>query len=334
MPKSDAYRVVILGSGPAGLTAALYASRANLEPLVVEGGGGDDPTDVPGGQLMLTTDVDNYPGFPEGILGPDLMERFRMQAARFGAEFTRGALRRADFARRPFTLELEEARISAETLIVATGARARWLGLTEELEFRTRIGGVSACATCDGFFYKGKDVLVVGGGDTAMEEATFLTKFANKVTVVHRRDSLRASKIMQERAQRNPKIGWIWNSTVEKILGGPGQGVTGARLKHVSTGEETEVPTGGIFMAIGHEPNTAIFRGQLDMDAAGYLKTTGGTATSVPGVFAAGDVQDSRYRQAVTAAGSGCMAAIDAERFLGEHATETWDPLPASLPAV
>jgi thioredoxin reductase (NADPH) len=331
MPNKQAYRVVILGSGPAGLTAALYASRANLEPLVVEGGGGNDPTDVPGGQLMLTTEVDNYPGFPEGILGPDLMERFRKQAARFGAEFTSGALKRTALAGRPFDLELDEGTVTAEALIVATGARARWLGLPEELEFRTRIGGVSACATCDGFFYKGKEVLVVGGGDTAMEEAVFLTKFASKVTVVHRRDTLRASKIMQERAQRNPKIAWIWNHTVERILGGPGQGVTGARLKHVGTGETTEVPAGGVFMAIGHEPNTTQFRGQLDMDAAGYLRTFGGTtATNVAGVFAAGDVQDARYRQAVTAAGSGCMAAIDAERFLGEHATEDWDPLPAS----
>jgi thioredoxin reductase (NADPH) len=317
MPKNADYRVVILGSGPAGLTAALYASRANLEPLVVEGGGGDDPTDVPGGQLMMTTDVDNYPGFPEGILGPDLMERFRQQAARFGTEFSRGSLRAVDLAVRPFTLTLEEATVRAEALIVATGARARWLGLPEELEFRTRIGGVSACATCDGFFYKGKEVLVVGGGDTAMEEAIFLTKFANNVRVVHRRDTLRASKIMQERAFKNPKIGWVWNSVVERIRGGPGQGVTGALLRNVNTGETSEVPAGGIFMAIGHEPNTAVFRGQLEMDAGGYLRVQpGSTAASVSGVFAAGDVQDPRYRQAVTAAGTGCMAAIDAERFL------------------
>jgi thioredoxin reductase (NADPH) len=333
MLKKTAYRVVILGSGPAGLTAAIYASRANLEPLVVEGGGGDDPTDVPGGQLMLTTDVDNYPGFPEGILGPDMMERFRKQAERFGTEFRSGAVRKVDLAARPFTLELEEGTVTAEALIVATGARARWLGLPEELEFRTKIGGVSACATCDGFFYKGKDVLVVGGGDTAMEEATFLTKFANQVTVVHRRDQLRASKIMQERAQRNPKIAWQWNSTVQKILGGAGVGVTGARLRDETTGATRDVAAGGIFMAIGHEPNTALFRGQLEMDSAGYLRTFAGTtATSVKGVFAAGDVQDARYRQAVTAAGSGCMAAIDAERFLGEHATESWDPLPAAPP--
>jgi thioredoxin reductase (NADPH) len=317
MPKHGRYKVVILGSGPAGLTAALYASRANLEPLVLEGGGGDDPTDVPGGQLMLTTDVDNYPGFPEGILGPELMEKMREQAARFGTEYASGALREADLSKRPFALTFTEGGVQADTLIVATGARARWLGLPEELDFRTKIGGVSACATCDGFFYKGKDVLVVGGGDTAMEEATFLTKFATKVTVVHRRDILRASKIMQERAFKNPRIAWLYDSVVEKILGGPGQGVTGAHLRNVKTGAVSEVAAGGIFMAIGHEPNTAPFRGKLDMNADGYLVTREGTtATSVPGVFAAGDVQDYRYRQAVTAAGSGCMAAIDAERFL------------------
>jgi len=317
MPKQSRYKVVILGSGPAGLTAALYASRANLEPLVVEGGGGDDPTDVPGGQLMLTTDVDNYPGFPEGILGPELMEKMRKQAARFGTEYSSGALKEANLDRRPFALTFGEAAVDADTLIIATGARARWLGLEEELEFRTKVGGVSACATCDGFFYKGKNVLVVGGGDTAMEEATFLTKFAGKVTVVHRRDTLRASKIMQERAFKNPRIEWLYDSVVEKILGGPGQGVTGARVRNVRSGEVSEVPAGGIFMAIGHEPNTAAFRGKLDMNADGYLITRDGTTTtSVPGVFAAGDVQDYRYRQAVTAAGSGCMAAIDAERFL------------------
>jgi len=320
MPKQTRYKVVILGSGPAGLTAALYASRANLEPLVVEGGGGDDPTDVPGGQLMLTTDVDNYPGFPEGILGPDLMEKMRKQAARFGTEYASGTLKEVDFGQRPFGLTLGEGAIEADTLIVATGARARWLGLPEELEFRTRIGGVSACATCDGFFYKGKDVLVVGGGDTAMEEATFLTKFANRVTVVHRRETLRASKIMQERALKNPRIAWLFDTVVEKILGGPGQGVTGARVRNVKSDEVREIAAGGIFMAIGHEPNTAPFRGKLETNAEGYLVTREGTtATSVPGVFAAGDVQDFRYRQAVTAAGSGCMAAIDAERFLSHQ---------------
>jgi thioredoxin reductase (NADPH) len=284
MPTKKHYRVVILGSGPAGLTAALYASRAELEPLVVEGGGGDDPTDVPGGQLMLTTEVDNYPGFPEGILGPELMDRMRKQTERFGAEFATGEVKRAELAQRPF---------------------------------RTKIGGVSACATCDGFFYKGKEVLVVGGGDTAMEEADFLTKFADKVTVVHRRDELRASKAMQTRAKANPKIAWLLDSVVEKILGGPGQGVTGAMIRNVKTNEAQEVPAGGIFMAIGHTPNTTVFEGQLEMDDQGYLLTRDGTtATSVPGVFAAGDVADHRYRQAVTAAGSGCMAAIDAEKSL------------------
>jgi thioredoxin reductase (NADPH) len=317
MPKKEQYKVVILGSGPAGLTAALYASRANLEPIVVEGGGGGDPTDVPGGQLMLTTDVDNYPGFPEGVLGPELMERMRQQATRFGTEFTSGAVQDVSLDQRPFVLSLPEATIKAETLIVATGATARWLGLPEELDFRTRIGGVSACATCDGFFYKQKEVLVVGGGDTAMEEATFLTKFASRVTIVHRRDSFRASKIMLDKAQANPKIAWLLDSVIEAILGAEGKGVTGARVRNLKTGAVQEVAAGGIFMAIGHVPNTAVFRGKLETDESGYLLTLAGTtATSIPGVFAAGDVQDHRYRQAITAAGSGCMAAIDAERFL------------------
>jgi thioredoxin reductase (NADPH) len=315
--KKKHYKVVIIGSGPAGLTAALYASRANLEPLLVEGGGGADPTDVPGGQLMMTTDVDNYPGFPEGILGPELMQRMRKQAERFGTEIAQGAIAEINVRARPFELTLAEGAVHADALIVATGAAARWLGLPEELAFRTQWGGVSACATCDGFFYKGKEVLVVGGGDTAMEEATYLTKFANKVTVVHRRDELRASKIMQDRARANPKVAWLFDSVVDKILGGKGQGVTGAMLRNVKTDDVLEVKTGGIFMAIGHVPNTALFKGQLEMDENGYLLTRDGTtATSVPGVFAAGDVADSRYRQAVTAAGTGCMAAIDAERFL------------------
>jgi thioredoxin reductase (NADPH) len=315
--KKQHYKVVIVGSGPAGLTAALYASRANLEPLLVEGGGGGDPTDVPGGQLMLTTDVDNYPGFPEGILGPELMKKMRKQAERFGTEFATGTVSEANLRGRPLKLTLLEGSLTADTLIVATGATARWLGLPEELSFRTQWGGVSACATCDAFFYKGKDVLVVGGGDTAMEEATYLTKFANKVTVVHRRDSLRASKIMQQRAQSNPKVGWLLDSVIEKILGGKGQGVTGALVRNLKTHAASEVPAGGIFMAIGHVPNTSLFKGQLEMDESGYLLTKNGTtATSIPGVFAAGDVADHRYRQAVTAAGSGCMAAIDAERFL------------------
>jgi thioredoxin reductase (NADPH) len=317
MPSQSRYRVVILGSGPAGLTAAVYAARAELRPLVVEGGGGEDSTDVPGGQLMLTTEVDNYPGFPEGIMGPELMDRMRKQAERFGTEFATGELKRAVLTERPFRLSLAETEITADTLIVATGARAKWLGLPEELEFRTKIGGVSACATCDGFFYKGKEVLVVGGGDTAMEEATFLTKFASKVTIVHRRQELRASKAMQTRARSNPKIAWLLDSVIERILGGPGKGVTGATVRNVKTGEVSEVPCGGIFMAIGHTPNTAVFAGQLQTDEQGYLLLHGGTtATSVPGVFAAGDVADHRYRQAITAAGSGCMAAIDAERFL------------------
>jgi len=317
MPSKTHYRAVILGSGPAGLTAAVYASRAELAPLVVEGGGGDDPTDVPGGQLMLTTEVDNYPGFPEGIMGPELMNRMRKQAERFGAEFATGELKSAAFKERPFKLVLASGEITADTVIVATGARAKWLNLPEELEFRTKIGGVSACATCDGFFYKGKEVLVVGGGDTAMEEASFLSKFASKVTVVHRRAELRASKAMQTQAKANPKIAWLLDSVIEKVLGGPGKGVTGAMVKNVKTGEVKEVPCGGIFMAIGHTPNTAVFAGQLEMDEQGYLlEHDGTTATSVPGVFAAGDVADHRYRQAITAAGSGCMAAIDAERFL------------------
>jgi thioredoxin reductase (NADPH) len=317
MAQKSQYKVVILGSGPAGLTAALYAARAELQPLVVEGGGGDDPTDVPGGQLMMTTDVDNYPGFPQGILGPELMEKMRKQVERFGAEIVTGEVKEVELHARPFVLNLAEGVVKAEALIVATGARAKWLGLPEELEFRTKVGGVSACATCDGFFYKGKEVLVVGGGDTAMEEATFLTKFATKATVIHRRDRLRASKAMQTKARANPKIAWMLDSVIEKVLGGAGKGVTGALVKNVKTGKVQEVPAGGIFMAIGHTPNTAVFKGQLEMDENGYLLTREGTtATSVPGVFAAGDVADHRYRQAVTAAGTGCMAAIDAERFL------------------
>ena len=250
-------------------------------------------------------------------MGPDLMERMRKQTERFGAELATGQVTKADLSKRPFTLTLGDDNVTADALIIASGASARWLGLPEELEFRTKIGGVSACATCDGFFYKGKEVLVVGGGDTAMEEASFLSKFASKVTIVHRRDKLRASKPMQERSQKNPKIEWLFDSVIEKILGGPGEGVTGAQVRNVNTGEIQDVATGGIFMAIGHIPNTKLVADQIKTDEQGYVVLEGETTeTSVPGVFAAGDVTDHRYRQAITAAGSGCMAAIDVERFL------------------
>ena len=317
MSAQNHHKVVILGSGPAGLTAAVYAARAELKPLVIEGGGNDDPTDVAGGQLMLTTEVDNYPGFPKGIMGPELMEGMRKQAERFGTQFVTGSVSSAALGSRPFVLKTSAGDITTDALIIATGARAKWLGIDEEFEFRTKIGGVSACATCDGFFYKNKHVLVVGGGDTAMEEATFLTKFASKVTIVHRRDTLRASKIMQEKARKNPKIEWLLDSAIEKYLGRAEGKLRGALVKNLKTGETKEVECGGVFMGIGHEPNTAVFGGQLETDPGGYLITkAGSTATSIPGVFAAGDVADHQYRQAVTAAGTGCMAAIDAERFL------------------
>ena len=311
------HRVVILGSGPAGLTAAIYAARAELKPLVIEGGGNDDPTDVAGGQLMLTTDVDNFPGFPKGILGPELMEGMRKQAERFGTKFVTGSVSSTVLGSRPFLLKTSIGDLTTEALIVATGARAKWLGIDEEVEFRTKIGGVSACATCDGFFYKNKHVMVVGGGDTAMEEATYLTKFASKVTIVHRRDTLRASKIMQEKAQKNLKIEWLLDSAIEKYLGKEEGKLRGVLVRNLKTNETKEVEAGGVFMGIGHEPNTAVFGGQLETDESGYLVVKSGTtATSIPGVFAAGDVADHQYRQAVTAAGTGCMAAIDAERFL------------------
>jgi thioredoxin reductase (NADPH) len=309
-------RLVIIGSGPAGYTAALYAARANLNPLLVEGL-------QPGGQLTITSEVENYPGFPEGILGPQLMEVMKKQAERFGTRFEAGEVTRVDLSKRPFSLWLDDKLVQAQAVIVATGASAKWLGLPSEKQYQGR--GVSACATCDGFFFRGVEVAVVGGGDTAMEEATFLTKFATRVHVVHRRDELRASKIMAERARTNPKIQLQLSSTVDEILG-DGKAVTGVRLKSTKDGKTRELPLKGVFMGIGHEPNTRLFKGQLEMNDVGYVVVRAPTtATSVKGVFAAGDVADPSYRQAVTAAGSGCQAAIDAERFLGEHATEIWD---------
>lgn len=302
--------VVIIGSGPAGLTAAIYTARANLSPLLIEGW-------QSGGQLTTTTEVENYPGFAKGIMGPELMKETRTQAERFGTEFLTGDVTAVDLAQRPFTLTIDgERTIQAQTVIIATGASAIPIGIKNESRLTGH--GVSTCATCDGFFFKGKELIVVGGGDSALEEASFLTKFATKVSIVHRRDKLRASKIMQDRALHNEKISFIWNTVVEDILGS--EVVTGARLKNVVTGKIADVPCAGVFVAIGHRPNTALFAGQIDMDEKGYIRTQRGTATNVPGVFAAGDVQDSTYRQAVTAAGSGCMAAIDAERFLeSEH---------------
>ncbi|MEO2167102.1 MAG: thioredoxin-disulfide reductase [bacterium] len=306
---SETHKVVILGSGPAGLTAALYAARADLSPVIVDGA-------QPGGQLTITTDVENYPGFPEGVMGPELVELFRKQAERFGTKFIGASVTAVDTTKRPFELTVEGGQpIFAQTLIISTGATARLLGLPSEE--RLMGFGVSACATCDGFFFKGKDVLIVGGGDTAMEEALFLTKFAAKVRVIHRREELRASRIMQDRALTNDKIEFVWNSTIEEIIGTKESGVTGVILKDTQNGETRETATDGVFMAIGHKPNTQIFAGKLDMDDVGYLQTEAkSTKTNVPGIFAAGDVQDSVYRQAITAAGSGCAAAIDAERFL------------------
>jgi thioredoxin reductase (NADPH) len=298
--------VVIIGSGPAGLTAAVYAARANLSPLLIEGW-------QSGGQLTTTTEVENYPGFAKGIMGPELMKEMRAQAERFGTEFLTDDVTAVELTQRPFAIMIDSGQtVQTKTLIIATGASAIQIGLKNEARLTGH--GVSTCATCDGFFHKEKELIVVGGGDSAMEEATFLTKFAGKVTVVHRRDKLRASKILQDRAMKNEKISFLWNSIVEDILGN--DVVTGVRVKNLVTGKVIEMPCAGVFVAIGHRPNTNLFSGQLDMDAKGYIRTTQGTATSVPGVFAAGDVQDSVYRQAVTAAGSGCMAAIDAERFL------------------
>jgi len=304
-------KVVIIGAGPAGYTAAIYAARANLRPILVTGL-------QPGGQLTITTDVENYPGFPKGIMGPDLMEEFRKQAIRFGTETLFGEVTSVDLKKRPFLVIAGREPYTCDALIIATGATAKLLGI--ESEGRLMGHGVSACATCDGFFFKDKDLVVVGGGDTAMEEATFLTKFATNVNVVHRRDTLRASKIMQDRAVKNPKISFIWDSVVEEVYGDPKTGgVTGVRLKNLKTDKSEDFKTDGVFIAIGHEPNTKLFVGQLDLDPAGYVLTHDGTQTKIPGVFACGDVQDHIYRQAVTAAGTGCMAAIDAERFLESH---------------
>ncbi len=300
--------LVIIGSGPAGLTAAIYAARANLSPLLIEGW-------QSGGQLTTTTEVENYPGFSKGIMGPELMKEMRGQAERFGTEFLTGDVSAIDLSTRPFRLTIDgERTIEASALILATGASPIRLGLPNE--HRLTGYGVSTCATCDGYFFRGQDVVVVGGGDSAVEEATFLTKFARTVTIVHRRDKLRASKIMQDRAMNNEKISFAWNSVVEDILGK--ELVTGVRLKNIVTGSSTDLACAGVFVAIGHRPNTDLVKGQLEMDEHGYILTSRGTNTSVAGVFAAGDVQDAKYRQAITAAGSGCMAAIDAERFL-EH---------------
>ncbi|UCF69199.1 MAG: thioredoxin-disulfide reductase [Acidobacteriota bacterium] len=306
-PQDRVEKVLILGSGPAGLTAAIYAARANLEPLVIEGL-------QPGGQLTITTDVENYPGFPDGLMGPEMMELFKKQASRFGTRLKLGEVTKADLGRWPFELQLGgKDTLRAETLIIATGASARQLGLDSEKRLLGR--GVSMCATCDGFFFRDQDIFVIGGGDTAMEEALFLTRFGRSVSVVHRRDELRASKVMQDRAFKSEKIRFIWDSVLEEVLGE--EKVTGVRLKNVKTGELTEQAAGAVFVAIGHVPNTKLFEGQLEMNDTGYIVTKPDSSyTSIEGVFACGDAQDWVYRQAVTAAGTGCMAAIDAERWL------------------
>jgi thioredoxin reductase (NADPH) len=304
-------KVVIIGSGPAGLTAAVYAARANLNPVVFAG-------HMYGGQLMLTTEVENYPGFPEGILGPELMENFRQQAERFGAQIHNVDVTEVDFRRRPLVVRTAEEEYTADSVIVATGASARWLNIPGEARLRGR--GVSTCATCDGAFFREKHIVVVGGGDSAMEEAVFLTRFGSKVTLIHRRDAFRASKIMVDRALAHPKIDVIWNTVVVEVLGD--EATSALRLRNVVNGEETTLAADALFIAIGHDPNTAIFKGQLELDAAGYIVSADGVRTNIEGVFVAGDVYDIRYKQAVTAAGSGCKAALDAEKYLEEIAHE------------